>query len=115
MSQRRQWSVHLELYTEGPADEFDQIVDAYYDLEQSDAALLDSAWSLTRSDAASLVEVDLTIAGTDEDEVWAKASTAIRTAVHAGGGGTPSWTERISELRHAYLITEKRDVTLLDA
>ena len=113
MSETLMWTVHVELRTESQATEFEAIVDAFYALEQVDPALLDSSWSLTRGDDVSLVEVDLTVAGSDEDDVWKKAAAAIRTAVHAGGGGTPSWEGRMSEVRHAYLITERQDIVLV--
>lgn len=111
-----QYSVHIELHVVGgDHDEaFDALLDAYSDLEQADEQLLDSAFSQTlNDDDTALIEVDTTVTGDSREDAWHVATCAIRSAIHATGGHTPSWDEALEQAANggsAYIITERQEV-----
>lgn len=104
------YDVMLELHVTGGSDRsshFQQVSDEYCRLEEADPRLLDSAFSFADSDEHAEVEVELTINADTEDEAYQIASDCVRTAIHAAGGFTPNWGERVHDDAPVYRVTEE--------
>ncbi len=69
-------------------DSIDQVMDELVKLTEVDETLYDP--SIGADLVAGEVEFSLSV-DADEDEAIPKALGAIRTAIHAAGGGTPGW------------------------
>lgn len=84
----------LEVTGPDPAGHVELVLDAYYDLEVADPALLDCAFGFSaKGDGVGVVEVEQTVTGDDPGSAFRYAAAAVRTAIHAAGGSTPSWDE----------------------
>ena len=91
------FGVRVELRVTGPEDlseEFQRLIDAYYELEQACPELLDCSFGLTLGDGHARVDVELTVDAATEDEALHVGSSSIRTAIQTIGGHTPGWGER---------------------
>ncbi|HVA60580.1 MAG TPA: hypothetical protein VNG13_08590 [Mycobacteriales bacterium] len=110
------FEVEMNLRVFGPnrAKNFDAVTDAYYTVEQGDARLLDCAWDYAECDDSGEVDVQITVTGSDEKDAYAKASTAVRTAIHATGGLTPGWEDIADRDVSAYRVT-RVEVELIPA
>lgn len=71
--------------------DFVSIADAFFDLEGIDDQDLSA-------DAGTLL-FTLTVAAADEVQALSAATVAVRTAIHAAGGGTAGWDDNSSTLR----------------
>lgn len=76
--------------TDVPA-EVDRLMQELLNLEACNPVLADSGVGLDLS--AMTVEVTLSIHCENIDEALHEATSAIRTAIHAAGGGTPGWPD----------------------
>ena len=93
------------------AAHFQQVVDAYADLERETGYLLDCAWSLSDADDYADVDVEVTVAAEDPHAAQWLASGSIRSAIHAAGGYTPGWDPRAAGVDAvAYELREEEEV-----
>lgn len=84
----------LDVTGEDPAAHFELVLDEYGKLEAADPDLLDCAFAFSsRSAATAVVEVEQTVRGTSGEDAFRRAAAAVRAAIHAAGGSTPSWDE----------------------
>ncbi|HVA60348.1 MAG TPA: hypothetical protein VNG13_07400 [Mycobacteriales bacterium] len=85
------------------------MADCYAGLKAGDAALLDCAWGFSDRDQHGDVDVDVTVAASDEATAYELASASVRAAIQHAGGFTPDWDERVPDLSSvAYRLTDER-------
>lgn len=84
--------IQWKFTVDGQVDLFehaDAVTKALLEQEQCTPEVLDSAVSADR--AGRVMEIDVTVRATSEDEAIAVGQAAIRSAIHAAGGGTAHW------------------------
>ncbi|RCW43118.1 hypothetical protein DFQ14_1075 [Halopolyspora algeriensis] len=74
----------LDLFEHG-----DQLTEALLNQEACTSELKDSAVSVDRRN--SVIEIEASVVASSANEAIAIGQAAIRAAIHASGGGTPTW------------------------
>jgi hypothetical protein len=85
-------SIHWTFTFGGHADLFehaDAVTAALLEQERCTPEVVDSAVSADRG--ARVMEIEVTVQASSEDEAIAVGQAAIRSAIHAAGGGTANW------------------------
>ena len=84
-------SMIFEVSGDGDLDaQTDLVFEALLALEEEDQTLCDADLDVILSER--LVTVRISVMGETLDVVLQTGGSAIRTAIHAAGGGTPGWT-----------------------
>jgi hypothetical protein len=89
----------LELTASGGdiAKHFEAVVNAFFDIEHADPRILDSSFGFTMLRTHADLEVQLTVLGDSLEDAFVHAQAAVRTAIHAAGGGTVGWDDGLPD------------------
>lgn len=105
--------VHLEGTIQRDGED-DLAIEALLDATMEHLMLLDvSDPAVSASVTNNRIVVELVVDATSFSDALAKAETALRTAHHAAGMGTPGWAQHASIFDLASATTERRDLALL--
>ncbi len=97
------------------AEHFQEMADAYAALEEVHDELLDSSLGFHDSEDRALVDLELTVLASDEDEAYRLASSSVRAAIQKAGGFKPGWGERVPPNGWAVYPVAGDTVGLVDA